>query len=348
MNGWEALADSSTTTSTPAPAPAPVKATPAPEPAPVAEAPVAVAAPAEPTTSSDFLTRFPDLMQEMQAQAAPDAMAPSAIFCGMVGHEGTGKTGLAMDAHVHRHPQGMCFVLDHDNGGLACKTAHYPKDERFRTFSPWVMQQENRTAYNYLASYNRTMDICKFAVEYAEQQQRPDFDGLPLKTFIVTGVDQFDGMCMNVMKIHDLDMKATDAVEASAAKLNKEIGWNWAIRSTRFKQLTAQCQRLNLLGVDVYWETHLREDKDGKVGFDGWKFAWEKSANQDLFQVIWCRRSVVRNADGAKTGEVRYEAEFFKQKTNSDLLNQRRLYFVTKAGEPAQWLGLPELREGTL
>ena len=56
----------------------------------------------------------------------------------------------------------------------------------------------------------------------------------------------------------------------------------------------------------------------------------------------------MRNNDGSLTGEVRYTAEFFKQKTNPNLLNQERLYFVTKKGEDAQWYGLPELRDGVI
>ena len=141
---------------------------------------------------------------------------------------------------------------------------------------------------------------CKFAVEYAERQTEPGFEGQLLKSFIVTGVDQFDEMCVNCMKIYDLDMKATDAVEASHAKLNSEIGWNWSIRSTRFKQLTAQCQKLNRLGVDVYWETHLKPD-DGLLSHDGFKFVWEKSANKDLFQIVWVKGKPVRNNDGGLT-----------------------------------------------
>ena len=154
-------------------------------------------------------------------------------------------------------------------------------------------------------------------------------------------------MCINCMKIYDLDMKATDAVEASHAKLNQEIGWNWSIRSTRFKQLTAICQKLNRLGVDVYWETHLKPD-DGLLSHEGFKIVWEKSANKDLFQIVWVKSKPVRNNDGALTGETRYTAEFYKSKTNPNLLNQERLYFVTKKGEDAQWYGLPELRDGVI
>ena len=252
-----------------------------------------------------------------------------------------------MDAHFHKHPDGLAIVLDNDNGGLSCKNAHYNGNTNIRIFSPWVMQQEDTTAYNYLLSYIRTMEIAKFYDRVCRETDRARIPkGQLLKSFIVTGVDQFDEMCVNCMKIYDLDMKATDAVEASHAKLNSEIGWNWVF-VPRFKQLTAQCQKLNRLGVDVYWETHLKPD-DGLLSHDGFKFVWEKSANKDLFQIVWVKGKPVRNNDGGLTGETRYTAKFYKSKTNPNLLNQERLYFVTKEGEDAQWYGLPELRDGVI
>ena len=293
-------------------------------------------------------SNFPDLEAEFVQQTNPNRMRPSKVLCGVVGHEGTGKSGIVIDGHMHRYPEGMLWALDFDNGAMACKEAHYPgEDDRIRTWSPWVFQKTDRTAYDYEGTHTRIMDILRFAVEYAEKQTKPDFEGKKLRTFLVTAVSQFDKMCMDIMKIYDLDL-AEDAVSAAKKEVNQEIGWSWGIRSTRFKQLTAMCQKLNALGVDVYLETHLKEDKDGKIGFDGWKFAWEKSANADLFQIIWCHANKVRGEDGKETGEIRHTAEFFKEKTNSDLKGQERLYFVTKKGEPAQWHGLAELREGVL
>lgn len=309
----------------------------------------AATVPTEPTTSTQFISRFPSIEQEMQSQTGVPDIVPSTVFAGVVGHEGTGKTGIVMDGHMNRYTNGEIMIAaDFDNGASACKQAHYNGDDRIKVFSPWVMQMDDRTAYNYLLTYQRVMDIGKYAVEFATRQYEDGYSGPLLKTFLVTAVDQFDSVCINNMKIYDLDMKATDAIEASAAKLNQEIGWNWGIRSTRFKQLTAICQQLNRLGVDVYWETHLKEDKDGKVGFDGWKFAWEKSATSDLFQILWCKSQIMRNKDGAPTGEVRYFVDFFKEKTNSNLKSQERVYFVTKKGEEANWIGLPELRDGEL
>jgi len=301
-------------------------------------------------TSTEFVSKFPNIMEEFELQGKPNSIKPSHIFAGVVGHEGTGKTGIVMDGHMHRYTKDeQLWAIDFDNGAMACKQAHYDGNSRIRIFSPWVMQMQDRTAYNYIDTYQKIMDIGKFAVEYAERQHEPGFDQPLLKTLLVTAVDQFDSVCINNMKIYDLEMSATDAIEASASKLNQEIGWNWSIRSTRFKQLTAICQKLNSLGVDIFWETHLKEVTDAKrESFDGWKFAWEKNATNDVFQILWCKAKTIRNNDGSMTGETRYMVDFFKEKTNSNLKGQERTYFITKKGEPAEWLGLAELRDGVL
>ena len=304
------------------------------------------AAPVQEAVSVD--TNYPELMGEFEQQTVKTKYKPSTTFVGIGGHSGRGKTGIAMDAFVHYAEEDeMMWCMDFDSGALDCKQTHYPDDERFRIWNPWSTQVGNRTAFDYPKTHQRTMDICKFALEYAQKQRSPDWDKPRLKAFLVTAVDQFDQVCINNMKIYDLEMEARDAIEAAASKLNKEIGWNWNIRSTRFKQLTALCRQMNHLGVDVYWETHIKSGDD-EYSHVGWKFVWEKQANNDLTQILWCKDIKVRDEDGKETGETRYAAEFVKCKTNPNLQGQERTFFVTKKGQNAEWYGLPELRDRTL
>lgn len=345
MSGWGALASGNDQTKV---ADIVEEKTTAPVQETVPEQPVQEQAPPQQVTSTQFVSNFPDIEAEMVAQSDSPIISPSSIFCGVVGHEGTGKSGVVFDAHFNRYPDGLMMAVDFDNGALSCKQAHYRESNNVRIFSPWVMQMQDRTAYNYLLTFQRVMDIGRYAIEYAERQQQAGFDEPLLRTFFVTGVDQFDAMCIDCMKIYDLDMDAKDAIEASHSKLNQEVGWNWNIRATRFKQLTGICRKLNALGVDVYWESHLKEHKDSQPEFEGWKFAWHASANKDLWQIIWCKGKKVRNSDGSSTGEVQHTATFFKSKLNPNLHNQERIYFVTKVDEDAKWYGLPELRDGAI
>jgi len=287
-------------------------------------------------------SNYPKLLKEFKEQVAING---SSIFMGIGGHSGRGKTGIAMDAFMHyRKDNEMMWCYDFDFGANDCKQAHYPgADDIIRVWNPWVTQPNDRTAFDYPKTHQRVMDLCRFAIEYAKKQKEPGFNGQILKALLVTAVDQFDNVCINNMKIYDLEMDAKDAIEAAASKLNKEIGWNWSIRKTRFKQLTALCRQLNFLGVDVFWETHIKSGDD-EYSHDGWKFVWEKDANNDLTQILWCKDEVVRDEDGKPTGETRYKVEFTKCKTNADLQGQERTFFITKKGQPAEWLGLAELR----
>lgn len=291
-------------------------------------------------------SNYPQLLKEFKEQVS---IKGSSIFMGLCGHSGRGKTGIAMDAFMHyRKDNEMMWCYDFDSGANDCKQAHYPgADDIIRIWNPWVTQAKDRTAFDYPKTHQRVMDLCRFAIEYAKKQKEPGFEGQVLKALLITAVDQFDNVCINNMKIYDLEMDAKDAIEAAASKLNKEIGWNWSIRKTRFKQLTALCRQLNFLGVDVFWETHIKSGDD-EYSHDGWKFVWEKDANNDLTQILWCKDEVVRDEDGKPTGETRYKVDFVKCKTNADLQGQERTFFVTKKGQPAEWLGLAELRSRTV
>jgi hypothetical protein len=91
MSGWDALlgdeAQPVTTTQPVAPAAA--------EPVVQENIEQSIKEKLTPETSTEFISRFPAIAQEMEEQAKAPVIQPSATFMGVVGHEGTGKTGLA-------------------------------------------------------------------------------------------------------------------------------------------------------------------------------------------------------------------------------------------------------------
>mgnify|MGYP006402409825 CR=1 FL=1 len=297
---------------------------------------------------------FSDMRTELERLA--DMNLKSHVFCGVVGHENTGKTGIVMDALMKNEEAvangDMLWVYDFDGGGAASRGAHYGNTPNIRVFDPWVMGKEDRTAYDYPATHNRLMRLGQFAVHQAQLQNEKNYEGSKLWGILVTAVDLWDSVCMNNMRIHDLGL-ASDAIEAAdirgagtAERVQQQ--WDWAIRTNRFHQLTAICRRLVQNGVRVFWETHIKAEvfRDQETG--GWKPSWEKHATNYLHQIIWCRRQKTREADGEDTGEEQYNVEFHKCKTNPDLQGQTRTIMVTRRDEPAQWYGLPELRDDVL
>jgi len=213
------------------------------------------------------------------------------------------------------------------------------------------MSKGDRTAYNYPETHDRVMGIAQFANEIAQKQRDPEYEGTRLWGLLVTGVDLWDSVCVNCMRIVDLKI-ASDGIEA--ADWNKKVGhqWDWAIRKTRFHQLTALCRGLVKSGVRVFWETHLKltnyswgnsENSDPK-----WRPDWEKASNNFVYQVLIMNREDVHDEDTGDVTRSIYTATFEKSKTNAKLQGQKRTILVTEAGKEPQWFGLPELYDGTL
>jgi len=275
---------------------------------------------------------------EHSAHEVPESL----MFCGIIGHEGTCKTGSVLDSLTDDE---NILIVDFDGGGKTLRSSYY-RDmmHRIRALDPWVMQKGTRDAYNYPATHQRVMDIMNEAVDWAERQKSSDYNGPRLGTVLITALDLWDTVSKNCMFIEDLGT-APDGIGAMV-KPHEKVGlrFNWQIRSTRFHMLTALCRQLMSNGVRVFVETHLKEEYDGHNPSGEYKPDWEKQTGNYLNQIVRMHKTPIRDETGAKTGEIRYEAEFLKWKTNSDLVDQRRTVMVTQDGKPAQWHGLPELR----
>ncbi|MBT4407331.1 MAG: hypothetical protein HOC79_05595 [Euryarchaeota archaeon] len=268
------------------------------------------------------------------------------IFMGLVGPEGTGKTGIVLDSLTDEEIANgdVIFVLDFDGGGQTIRATHHrahPKN--IRVLNPNVMQTgESRDSFDYPATHRRVMNIGRTLVNWAaDPGNKPN-----LHSVLITGLDQWDAVATNCMFIEDLGT-APDGIGAKV-KPHEQIGmrFNWQIRSTRFHQLTAICKTLMSLGVRVYVETHFKDIQDKSGAILGKKAAWEKNMAGHLNQILWFHKSKVRNDENKPTGEIRYEVEFVKCRTNPALLDQRRLVMRTQKDGSPDWYGLPELKEG--
>ena len=191
----------------------------------------------------------------------------------------------------------------------------------------------------------------QFAVDCAQKQRDPEYDGPRLWGVHVTGVDLWDSVCVNCMRIVDLNI-AKDGIEA--ADWNKKVGhqWDWAIRKTRFHQLTGLCRALVKAGVRVFWETHLRltNYSGGKAEETApkWRPDWEKASNNFVYQILICERNDTLDDETGDVVRSEYTVRFEKSKTNAKLQGQKRTTLITEAGQEPQWFGLPELYDGSL
>tara|TARA_R110002012_G_scaffold41648_1_gene113812 strand:+ start:2185 stop:3174 length:990 start_codon:yes stop_codon:yes gene_type:complete len=277
------------------------------------------------------------------------------VFMGIAGHDNTGKTAIVTDAFVKdkaaQERDEQLWILDFEGGGAANKSSFHSEYDNIKIWEPWVMMRGDSTAYNYPDTHDRVMSIVQFAVDLAKKQREDDYEGPRLWGFLVTGVDLWDSVCVNCMRIVDLNI-AKDGIES--ADWNKKVGhqWDWAIRKTRFHQLTGLCRGLVKAGVRVFWETHLRLTNytwgNAENTNPTWRPDWEKASNNFVYQILICEREDTVDDETGDIVKSEFTVRFDKSKTNAKLQGQKRTTLITEIGKEPQWFGLPELYDGTL
>jgi len=266
------------------------------------------------------------------------------IFMGVIGHENTGKSGVVLhffqnycDKISDGEPKYLA-ILDFDGGGAATKSAFYPDNKYIKCWDPWVMNVNDRTAYDYPATHDRVMSILQYTLS-----EHDKYWGV-----LVTGVDLWDSVATNCMRIADLGLSrdGIDAADNRGAGTGRrvEYQWDWAIRTTRFHQMTATCRGLVKRGVRVFWETHLKMTNYSSANEQNaqWRPAWEKATNNYLFQIVLCERNDITD-DNGDVIMSEYTATFEKSKTDASLQGQKSIILRTEQGKRPTWNGLPEL-----
>jgi len=272
------------------------------------------------------------------------------LFVGLAGFDGTGKSGIvkhAFDKACEKDSTLELHSLDFDMGMVMLNSA-VDTNENIVAWKPWQMGVSDRTAYDYPGTHQRVMDIMKFILEEAESGNANVWG------VHVSGLDSWLEICTNNMRIIDLGL-AKDGIESAdirgagdAKRVERQS--DWAIRNTRFHQLTALSRSLVRAGVRVFWETHLRAS-NFSFGKESSTTAlmpeWEKKTNNYLPTIIWMEQEEEHDDEGNLV-KTEYRARFKKCKTNPALQDQTRTVFVTRPNGDPQWFGLPELYDGSL
>ena len=252
-------------------------------------------------------------------------------FAALAGHEGSCKSGAVLHSFAMRpdpHPMDEMQIIDFDTGGEMLQVSQYPNEKNIVSWDPWVMSGADRTAYDYPGTHQRTMDMMKYFVSIAEMQNEPDYEGRRVWGVLICGVDLWDSICVNNMRIVDLGLAkdGIDAADNRGAGKGERVGhqWDWAVRKTRFHQLTAMSRKLVKLGVNVYWETHLR--------LTNYSFGGNEEEYDDDNNLV----------------KTSYYGRFEKCKSNPRLQNQRFKVFETNTDNEPVWYGLAPLYTGDL
>jgi hypothetical protein len=272
------------------------------------------------------------------------------MFIGLAGFDGTGKSGMVTHAFGEAckdDPSAQLHAIDFDMG-VAMLNSAVNNNPNIVSWKPWQMGVSDRTAYDYPGTHQRVMDIMKFILHQVESGEANVWGVL------VSGLDSWLEICTNNMRIIDLGL-AKDGIESAdirgagdAKRVERQS--DWAIRNTRFHQLTALSRSLVRAGVRVFWETHLRATNFsyGKES-DTMSLTpeWEKKTNNYLPTILWMEQEEEYDDEGNLI-KTEYKARFKKCKTNPALQDQTRTVFVTRPNGEPEWFGLPELYDGSL
>ena len=107
-----------------------------------------------------------DPFAEMRAEdAARTHIMKTHQFIGIMGHDGTCKSAIVLDAFEKdeaKPEDSTLHVVDFDGGGGMLNSAIY-KNENIRSWNPWVMGHD-RTAHNYPDTHERIMKIMRYLI----------------------------------------------------------------------------------------------------------------------------------------------------------------------------------------
>tara|TARA_R100000654_G_scaffold16624_2_gene34919 strand:+ start:681 stop:1655 length:975 start_codon:yes stop_codon:yes gene_type:complete len=292
-----------------------------------------------------------DMFADMRAEEAKMTEQDiQHLFVGIAGFDGTCKSGIVTHAfgeYLKKHPDAIMPAIDFDMG-VAMLNSAVNNNPNIKSWKPWQMGTTDRTAYDYPGTHDRVMKIMRYILHQVESGEEHVWGVL------VSGLDSWLEICTNNMRIIDLGL-AKDGIESAdirgageAKRVERQS--DWAIRNTRFHQLTALSRSLVRAGVRVFWETHLRATNFsyGKES-DKTMLApeWEKKTNNYLPTIIWMEQEEHYD-DENQLVKTEYKAVFKKCKTNPELQDQTRTVFVTRPDSEPEWFGLPELYDGSL
>ena len=179
---------------------------------------------------------FADMRAE-EAKMGEDKMTH--MFVGIAGFDGTGKSGVVKDAFdkaCEKDPTLELHALDFDMG-VAMLNSAVNKNPNIKSWKPWQMGVNDHLAYDYPGTHDRVMKIMRYILHQVESGEANVWGVL------VSGLDSWLEICTNNMRIIDLGL-AKDGIESAdirgageAKRVERQS--DWAIRNTRFHQLTA-------------------------------------------------------------------------------------------------------------
>jgi len=242
-----------------------------------------------------------------------DTLASSKCVA-LIGKDGTGKSGLALDC---RTPEEVTdgkkvIVLDLDGGCLPIKVKYHNNDPNIIIKDPTEYKTDITGTE---IDYERTMEKMRATLVYLNLNREKFKD---TKAIVLDGVDK-------LLKIAEYQMRLEEHLDVNAGVQYRY----WVKRNTDYYKIMDMVKKLPW---DRYYVTHTKETETGTT-IPNWQ---TKSADM-MFQIIECSKKETE-------GKVELIAHVKKYKGMTELEGSRYTFCeVDKTNKKANWKGIKEI-----
>lgn len=257
----------------------------------------------------------------------------SPICAGIVGFDGTGKSGLMLAARLLEEiAEGRKIVVfDFDNSCGPLVEEYFPNDDNIIIFDPTTMKDTGEVDYE--ATYYKTLSTIKYLLRNEDEEN--------LAVVALDGVDTFLKNCENLMRERDLKITMDEHIKEQRM---------WAGRNRYFHNALLLMKKLR---CRKFYITHMKEKKsyvNKKLLTTGYEPDWQSKTPGMMFQKIECvlkiNGEIMKNPeklnDIKPSDKVEIHAIIRKAKGKLHLENQDFLIAKFK-GADSEWIGPEKL-----
>ena len=278
------------------------------------------------------------------------------VLMGIAGPPKSGKSGTVLDSLTEKEKEDGAEIhhIDFDLGGETTKAAHHSGTNNIVVLNPWVINRNpSRVPYDFPATYQRTIDYLRAAVEMADAQLAyfNEHGAMPtpyLKTVVFDGADHWLNICETVMKVDDLKL-GPDGIAVAGRDATTKIGrFNWNIRKNRYNSALTVLQELCRRGIHCYLITHMKTayDSSGNEILGAESPHWLKDTEGWLQQMSIFEVNEERDDRGELTGNVNSHAVVTQNRTS--LKSSGKIHIFRRDKDGGEWFGWKGLRDGSL
>tara|TARA_R110000787_G_scaffold94113_5_gene196690 strand:- start:843 stop:2069 length:1227 start_codon:yes stop_codon:yes gene_type:complete len=278
------------------------------------------------------------------------------VLMGIAGPPKSGKSGSVLDSLTDEEKDNGAEIhhIDFDLGGETTKAAHHSGTNNIVVLNPWVINRNpSRVPYDFPATYQRTIDYLRAAVEMADAQlvyfnEHGVMPSPYLKTVVFDGADHWLNICETVMKVDDLKL-GPDGIAVAGRDATTKIGrFNWNIRKNRYNSALTVLQELCRRGIHCYLITHMKTayDSTGNEILGAESPHWLKDTEGWLQQMAIFEVNEERDERGELTGVLNSYSIVTQNRTS--LKSSGKIHIFRRDKEGGEWFGWKGLRDGSL